>query len=137
MAIMKKPMAKKSMAKKSAPKKAMMMKKAPAKSMESPMMAGPMMKKGGMVKKAKLGTTTSESTKSPNYKDSAAIYGKQFDDYSAKAVNAMGTSKASGLRKKATEAREKETKFSKKAYGTSPGLPQKKMGGKMSKKKAC
>ena len=110
----------------------------------APMMSSPMMKAGGKVTKAKLGTTTSESTKSPNYKDSVAIYGKQFDDYSAKAVNAMGTSKASGLRKKAAEAREKETKFSKKAYGTSPGLPQKnggktvkksmKMGGK---KKAC
>jgi hypothetical protein len=123
MAMMKKPMAKKSMVKKSAKKAAPMM------------MSGSMMKAGGKVTKAKLGTTTSESTKSPNYKDSAAIYGKQFDDYSAKAVNAMGTSKASGLRKKAAEAREKETKFSKKAYGTTPGLPQKKMGGKMSKKK--
>ena len=121
--MMKKPMAKKSMVKKSAKKAAPMM------------MSGSMMKAGGKVTKAKLGTTTSESTKSPNYKDSAAIYGKQFDDYSAKAVNAMGTSKASGLRKKAAEAREKETKFSKKAYGTTPGLPQKKMGGKMSKKK--
>jgi len=120
MATMKKPMAKKSMVKKSAKKAA-------------PMMAGPMMKAGGKVTKAKLGTTTSESTKSPNYKDSAAIYGKQFDDYSAKAVNAMGTSKASGLRKKAAEAREKETKFSKKDYGTTRGLPHKKKGGNMYK----
>jgi hypothetical protein len=107
MATMKKPMVKKSMAKKSAPM----------------MMSGSMMKEGGKVMKAQKGVT--KSMKNPNYSDSAKVYGKKFDDYNAEAVNAMGTSKASGLRKKAAEARKKEVEFSKKAYGTTPGLPQK------------
>lgn len=94
--------------------------------------AASMMKAGRKVMKAQAGFK--KSMTNPNYSDSAKVYGKKFDDYNAEAVNAMGTGKASGLRKKAAEARKKEVEFSKKAYGTTPGLPQKN-GGKTSKKK--
>lgn len=81
---MKKPMAKKSMAKKSAKKAA-------------PMMASPMMRAGGKMMKAKLGTTSSESTKSPMqiYKekypdaDTSALGDTRFGDE----INAYGPKK--------------------------------------------
>lgn len=135
----------KKMMKKSAPKKAVM-KKAPAKAMPA-MGEGPMMKKGGKVKKAAMGTTTSETTKKPmSGLDSMNMFANRYDSLSAEAAKKMQAGKnASKDIKGANAARSKEKAIAKRLYGTTPsnkkgGVTKKKMmkmGGKMSKGKKC
>ena len=107
-----------------------------------------MMKKSAP-KKAKMGTTTSMTTKKPlSDKDSMNIYANRYDELSASGVKKMSTDKKGSAKdlKAASEARKNEKRLAKKLYGTTPsnkkgGVTKKKMnmggmmkmGGKMSK----
>ena len=145
--MMKKAMAKKSMVKKSAKKAA-------------PMMSSPMMKTGGKMMKAKLGTTTSQTTKTPMQKykeqypgaDTTAKgdtrFGDEINAYAPKKVldRIAAGDKAFdakyGKGKPAVDkVKAKPTKMKAKAK-TGTKMPKKKMnmGGMMKmggKKKAC
>lgn len=86
------------------------------------------------VKKAMVGTTTSQTTKKPlSDKDSINIYANRYDKFSASAAGKLGAGKnASKDLKSMKEARANENRLSKKVYGTTPSQ---KMGGKVKKAK--
>jgi hypothetical protein len=86
------------------------------------------------VKKAKMGTTSSQTTKKPlSDKDSINIYANRYDKFSASAAGKLGAGKnASKDLKSMKEARANENRLSKKVYGTTPSQ---KMGGKVKKAK--
>lgn len=81
------------------------------------------------IKKAQRGAKMSA-------KDSMIMYGRRYDSLGAEAAKKMmrGKSPDKDIRA-ANKARAKETSIAKRLYGTGPGLPQKKKGGKVSKAK--
>ena len=85
------------------------------------------------IKKAKLGTTTTETTKPMSAKDSMNMYANKYDSLSAEAAKKLGSKKdASKDIKGANQARAKEKAIAKRLYGTTPsnkkgGVTKKKM----------